>query len=82
MNKMPVIIHLCIILCCVFLIPTDPSLYDILLVILIQVLVLIFNMMTFKQGMVIGRQVVWQALADTMHEKNIKSIHIQKTDHD
>lgn len=80
---MNVLLHLLIILCGIALLPPDCSTTQIALVVLMQLLILIFNMRTFKQGMLVGKNIVWQALAKTMDEKNIESVVIkQKAKHE
>jgi len=71
---MNTLIHLLIVLCGIALLPPDCDTTQIALLVLMQVLIVIFNMRTFKQGMLVGKDIVWQALAKTMNEKNIESV--------
>lgn len=71
---MNIVLHLLIIFCGIALIPQDCTLTDIAIFILMQLLIVIFNMRTFQQGMLVGKDIVWQTLAKTMHEKNIESV--------
>jgi hypothetical protein len=70
-------LHLLIIFCGVALMPDDIDATDLTLFILMQLLILIFNLRTFKQGMLVGKDIVWKTLAETMDEKNIQSVKIR-----
>jgi hypothetical protein len=74
---MNALLHLLIIFCGVALMPDDIDATDLTLFILMQLLILIFNLRTFKQGMLVGKDIVWKTLAETMDEKNIQSVKIR-----
>ena len=77
------LIHFLIILCGLALIPAEVNATDLALLILMQLLILIFNFRVFKQGMVVGKDIVWQKLSETLAEKNIESVTIKhKPDYD
>lgn len=75
-------LHLLIILCGIALVPQDCTVTDVAIFILMQLLIVIFNMRTFKQGMFVGKDIVWQTLAKTMAEKNIESVVIKHRNSD
>jgi hypothetical protein len=77
---MNVLLHFLIVLCGIALLPLDPGATEAALFVLMQLLILIFNLRTFKQGLLVGKEIVWQTLAKTMDEKNIESIVIKPRD--
>lgn len=80
---MSVLLHVLIVLCGISLMPEDATSTTMVLFVLMQLLILIFNYRTFKQGILVGKQIVWGVLAKTMAEKNIESVIIkQKANHD
>lgn len=80
---MSVLLHVLIVLCGLALMPEETTSTGVTLFVLMQLLILIFNYRTFKQGILVGKQIVWEVLAKTMAEKNIESVIIkQKANHD
>lgn len=80
---MSFLLHLLIVLCGLALMPEDATPTTMVLFLLMQLLIMIFNYHTFKQGILVGKQIVWEVLAKTMAEKNIESVIIkQKANHD
>lgn len=77
------LLHVLIVLCGFALMPENATSTTMVLFVLMQLLILIFNYRTFKQGILVGKQIVWEVLAKTMAEKNIESVIIkQKANHD
>lgn len=80
---MSFLLHLLIVLCGLALMPEDATPTTMVLFLLMQLPIMIFNYRTFKQGILVGKQIVWEVLAKTMAEKNIESVIIkQKANHD
>lgn len=80
---MSFLLHLLIVLCGLALMPENATPTAMALFLLMQLLIMIFNYRTFKQGILVGKQIVWEVLAKTMAEKNIESVIIkQKANHD
>lgn len=70
-------LHLLIILCGIAMVPEEVTTTHIALLVLMQLLILIFNIRTFKQGILVGKDIVWKTLAETMNEKKIQSVEIR-----
>lgn len=56
------------------LLPTDPTMIDVSLGILIMLMCVIGNANSFKAGREEGRQLTYDMFAEAMHERGIKSI--------
>jgi hypothetical protein len=74
---MNVLLHILIVVCGIAMLTPDSDSTQIALLVLMQLLILIFNMRTFKQGMLVGKEIVWRTLAKTLDEKNVESIVIK-----
>lgn len=74
---MNALLHLLIILCGIAIVPEEVTTTHVVLLVLMQLLILIFNVRIFKQGIVVGKDIVWKTLAETMNEKNIQSVEIR-----
>ena len=79
---MSLLLHVLIVVCLTALLPSEPTINDWALYALTQLLVLVAIVQNYKEGILKGKAIVWEKLAETFHEKGIESVSIiRKNEH-
>lgn len=75
---MNVLIHLLVVLSTFMLLPSDPTIEQVILFVLSNLMIVFLMVRSYKEGLEKGGHIVWTVLGQTLHSRGIESIMIKK----